>query len=179
MAPIRKGDGTPLEIPGVQEVRSGDGRVFFEGGAIPDSVVSRPPDDDTISGENSDGLVVSFKENFSRFAFRISNNSTDFTRVRVYDYSQSNYTFSKDISEKNSGDTVVVDKSVSSSVKYGVELDSDGNESTLGFNLTDANDYPYEGEQIDIIAASRNGDQDADGFVRSINDIGNPDNILD
>ena len=38
MAPIRKGDGTPLEIPGVQEVRSGDGRVFFEADAIPDSV---------------------------------------------------------------------------------------------------------------------------------------------
>ena len=37
MAPIRKGDGTPLEIPGVSEVRSGDGRVFF--GAIPDSEV--------------------------------------------------------------------------------------------------------------------------------------------
>ena len=35
MAPIRKGDGTPLEIPGVWEVRSGDGRVFFD--AIPDS----------------------------------------------------------------------------------------------------------------------------------------------
>ena len=38
MAPIRKGDGTALEIPGVSEVRSGDGRVFFEGDAIPDSV---------------------------------------------------------------------------------------------------------------------------------------------
>ena len=39
MAPIRKGDGTPLEIPGVQEVRTGDGRVFF--GAIPDWYVSQ------------------------------------------------------------------------------------------------------------------------------------------
>ena len=39
MAPIRKGDGTPLEIPGVSEVRSGDGRVFFEGDAIPDSEI--------------------------------------------------------------------------------------------------------------------------------------------
>ena len=37
MAPIRKGDGTPLEIPGVSEVRSGDGRVFFEGDAIADT----------------------------------------------------------------------------------------------------------------------------------------------
>ena len=41
MAPIRKGDGTPLEIPGVSEVRSGDGRVFFEGDAIPDSGIAQ------------------------------------------------------------------------------------------------------------------------------------------
>ena len=38
MAPIRKGDGTPLDIPGVSEVRAGDGRVFFDD-AIPDSVL--------------------------------------------------------------------------------------------------------------------------------------------
>ena len=37
MAPIRKGDGTQLEIPGVSEVRTGDGRVFFDD-AIPDAV---------------------------------------------------------------------------------------------------------------------------------------------
>ena len=41
MAPIRKGDGTPLEIPGVSEVRSGDGRVFFD--AIPDSGMFQDP----------------------------------------------------------------------------------------------------------------------------------------
>ena len=46
MAPIRKGDGTPLEMPGVSEVRSGDGRVFFEGGAIPDSVIDNFEDAD-------------------------------------------------------------------------------------------------------------------------------------
>ena len=43
MAPIRKGDGTPLDIPGVSEVRSGDGRVFFEADAIPDSAVFHWP----------------------------------------------------------------------------------------------------------------------------------------
>ena len=43
MAPIRKGDGTPLEIPGVSEVRAGDGRVFFEGDAIPDIGMFQSP----------------------------------------------------------------------------------------------------------------------------------------
>ena len=54
MAPIRKGDGTPLEIPGVSEVRSGDGRVFFEGG-IPDSVTDYWPADEgdgSVLGNN-------------------------------------------------------------------------------------------------------------------------------
>ena len=52
MAPIRKGDGTPLDIPGVSEVRSGDGRVFFEADAIPDSVIHRY---DARSLDASDG----------------------------------------------------------------------------------------------------------------------------
>ena len=48
MAPIRKGDGTPLEIPGVSEVRSGDGRVFFDGDAIPDEAAHVWDYDDPI-----------------------------------------------------------------------------------------------------------------------------------
>ena len=69
MAPIRKGDGTPLEIPGVQEVRSGDGRVFFED-AIPDSVVSQYliTDDD-----NSDTIFDEMQEN------DLDNNGLTFT----------------------------------------------------------------------------------------------------
>ena len=56
MAPIRKGDGTPLEIPGVSEVRSGDGRVFFEGDAIPDSGVFQI-DATTLNLSDGDGVT--------------------------------------------------------------------------------------------------------------------------
>ncbi len=42
MRPIRKGDGTGLSVPGVSEVRKGDGTVLWSaGGAIRDSVVAR------------------------------------------------------------------------------------------------------------------------------------------
>ena len=58
MAPIRKGDGTPLEIPGVSEVRAGDGRVFFEEDAIPDSVAYGGEDDNTYVHDVSDGSLV-------------------------------------------------------------------------------------------------------------------------
>ena len=49
MAPIRKGDGTPLEIPGVSEVRSGDGRVFFD--AIRDILQPQSDDLQHFSGD--------------------------------------------------------------------------------------------------------------------------------
>jgi len=39
MAPIRKGDGTAVFPNGIQEVRTGDGRILSTGGAIPDSAV--------------------------------------------------------------------------------------------------------------------------------------------
>ena len=46
MPPIRKGDGTPVEPKGVSKIRTGDGRILFDGPAIPDSVV-----DDLESGD--------------------------------------------------------------------------------------------------------------------------------
>ena len=54
MAPIRRGDGTPLEIPGVSEVRAGDGRVFFD--AIPDSVTNHWPMDEGSGSTLTDAV---------------------------------------------------------------------------------------------------------------------------
>ena len=36
MPPIRKGDGTPVTPKGVSQIRTGDGRILFDGPAIPD-----------------------------------------------------------------------------------------------------------------------------------------------
>ena len=64
MAPIRKGDGTPLEIPGVSEVRSGDGRVFFEGDARPDSAEYHWPLDDGEGTTPREALQDGFDAEF-------------------------------------------------------------------------------------------------------------------
>ena len=37
MPPIRKGDGTPVTPKGISQIRTGDGRILFDGVAIPDS----------------------------------------------------------------------------------------------------------------------------------------------
>ena len=55
MPPIRKGDGTPVTPKGISQIRTGDGRILFDGPAIPDSAVYHYPllerDTDTISEE--------------------------------------------------------------------------------------------------------------------------------
>jgi len=147
---------------------------------IPDSVVSRPDDDDTFTGDHSDGMVVAFNDDFDSFAVRISNNSEDFERIRVYDYDEGVYIYSEDISDKNSDDTVVIDQNVEEGIDYGVELDNDGSDWTVGFYDV-RETYPYESEDVDIIATSRNAEQftsDRTSTPRSINDIGNPDGVL-
>ena len=37
MPPIRKGDGTPVTPKGISQIRTGDGRILFDGVALPDS----------------------------------------------------------------------------------------------------------------------------------------------
>ena len=41
MPPIRKGDGTPVAPKGISQVRTGDGRILFDGVAIPDSDIAQ------------------------------------------------------------------------------------------------------------------------------------------
>ena len=43
MPPIRKVDGTPVTPKGISQIRTGDGRILFDGPAIPDYGVSHHP----------------------------------------------------------------------------------------------------------------------------------------
>ena len=55
MPPIRKGDGTPVEPKGVSQIRTGDGRILFDGPAISDSVLLPESDDLThFGGDTTD-----------------------------------------------------------------------------------------------------------------------------
>ena len=78
MAPIRKGDGTPLEIPGVSEVRSGDGRVFFD--AIPDSEDFEHNDLTGNYGGDTDSFAIQ-SENVDEGSFALEIQATDFAWI--------------------------------------------------------------------------------------------------
>ena len=55
MPPIRKGDGTPVAPKGISQVRTGDGRILFDGVAIPDKgLVQRNPFDEGSGSAVSD-----------------------------------------------------------------------------------------------------------------------------
>lgn len=49
MPPIRKGDGTGISPSGISQVRTGDGRILFDGPAIPDSAIAHWKLDDVNS----------------------------------------------------------------------------------------------------------------------------------
>ena len=154
---------------------------FYSAGlfdVIPDSVTSRPDDDESESSfSESQGLAIVSSKSFSGTKARISSQTSGVTRARVYDYGQSEYIASTDISGLSSGDVFQIDFDFQSGVDYGIELDAEGGDYTAGFNR-DERDYPYTGTDIDIIARSRNGTQIDDGTsssgVSSVNDIGNP-----
>ena len=170
MAPIRKGDGTPLEIPGVSEVRSGDGRVFFEGDAIPDSVVSRPDDNDSFSADNRiEGVQIELKSDWPSIGCRISNNS-DIDSLVLRDNDQ-NRIETVDVSGLSAGDAVTFDDvDLQNGQNYQITTDEDNTGETFGFR-DDGDDFPYTSEDVDITDGINNSDLGS--TVRVVNDIGN------
>jgi len=170
MLPIRRGDGTGLSAKGFSEVRKGDGTVLWSAGTqIPDSVVSRPADTGTFDTDASSGIVISPKEDFPEIGAVISQNVSGATRARLYDYSSGSYVRSVDISSLSAGDAFSFEFDFETSNDYGFELDADGSTYTQGF--ADESNYPYTGEQIDIVARSEAGSQSG-GVPTNVNDVG-------
>ena len=149
------------------------------GSAIPDDVVSRPVDDATNNVSQSLGLVINSDSEYDNIAARISNNTEDATRLRVFDYNTSDYVKTVDISTKSGGDAVDIGLSITAGVDYGIQVDANGSDYTVG-RAADAQDYPYttSGFDINIVGRSEDTTQRTDGDVLAINDVGNPDNIL-
>jgi len=54
MPPIRKGDGTAVVPKGISQIRTGDGRILFDGDAIPDNGMFQEPVFQWWAGEGID-----------------------------------------------------------------------------------------------------------------------------
>ena len=174
MAPIRKGDGTPLEIPGVSEVRSGDGRVFFDD-AIPDSVVTRPADNETFNDDRSWGVGIEVTEEWPEIGARISDNTSGATRAQIFD-DDGQVIGETDISGKSAGDTFTVelDEKLVDGPMYSIELDAEGSDFDRGGLDADDVDLPYVSDDgnLEIVVGTGEGGDSFTGLY-CVDEIGN------
>jgi len=148
MPPIRKGDGTRVAPKGISQVRTGDGRIFFDGPAIPDSDLYYSIDEgsgDVISddqGDNdatSDGSLVWIEDGSIRHNWYVELDDTNYLTA-------------------NSNDIISVDKDFSAGIEILVE--SEFTDDSVFWSWNNGNDEHFSigyrdldeaiGAQVDI-----------------------------
>ena len=138
---------------------------------IPDSVVSRPDDNADSTTSTAHGLEIETKTEWASIGAEISNLTSGVTRAHLQD-DTGNDIDTVDISGLTSGEAFTFDNvSLNSNNKYRIVLDANGSDFTLGRN-TDADDYPYTSDDIDITARVV-GNTVEGGAAVAVNNIGN------
>jgi len=167
---IRLGDGTEIS-----EVRTGAGDVLFS--AIPDSVVSRPADNNSGSASGRLGTIISTQVEWPEIQARISSNSSGFSTAHVEKLDSNNNVLSTiasvGISNLSAGDVVTFDESdlsenLTPSNDYAIVFDSGA---TSG-NLTAAS-FPFTSPDGDLSMINGFNSGSAQGDALSFNEIGN------
>ena len=138
--------------------------------AIPDSVVSRPDDNDSGSVTSDHGLAIEFAESFDKFGARISNNTSGVTTARGRD-PNGDVIDSTDVSNLSSGDAFTLSGDFRANTEYQVILNADGNSFTVGLR-NDATAYPYTSTDVDIVGRVFGTTTDTNP-AHALNDIGN------
>ena len=148
-----------------------DGRAVARR-VIPDSVASRPDDNNESEVTGKFGLQIETKEFWPSIGARISGNTSDATRAYLQNEDGSTTISDVDISNLSAGDAVAFDDAdLNANDKYRIVIDGEGSSFTVGVN-TDADNYPYTSDAVDIIDRVDGGSTDggnALGFV----EIGN------
>jgi len=158
--------GATIDGTDVQEITV-DGDTVFS--AIPDSVVSREPDDLSFSFANEAGLKIETKSQWPSIGARISQNTTGATRAYLWDSSKS-VIDSVDISSLSPGNAFTFDNvNLQPNVEFYIVLDAEGNSFNLGFANVNPGNYPYTSTDVDIIGRDVNDGREP----RGVNDIGN------
>jgi len=172
MPPIRLGDGTTVAPKGFSEVRKGDGTILSSGNAIPDSVVSRPTDNNTASVSSKQGLEIEVKSDWPSIGARLSANVADLTSAYLAD-STDTVIQTVDITGLVAGDTFNFnDVNLVSGNKYLIYVDAGGASFTYG--SYSGSSYPYTSTDVDITGIYNAGTvQSGSSDARMLNDIGN------
>ena len=149
-----------------------DGAEIDVGSDIPDSVVSRPEDDDSGTSTGETGLVIETKSEWPSIGARISNNTTGATTAYLR-ANDSTLIDSVDISGLSSGDAFTFDGvGLDADTTFRITLDADGAEYTHGVKAGET-DYPYTSPDVDITGRILDGGEPDEFAVVAVNDIGN------
>jgi len=144
---------------------------------IPDSVVSRPKDDNsfTISSGTKRGVQIQTDVEWPEIGARLSDNTaSDVTTAYVYRVSDGNLMGSADISALTGGDSFTIDLNtpLTSGDTYNFVVDAGGSSYTFGF--LNGGSYPYISSDGDLsIVDGAAGTTGTDSNVNALNDIGN------
>ena len=164
--------------------------------AIPDAFVNRGSDNGSGS-QNSGEMGAAFEpltDNWGGIAARLSDLTDEALRAYLYsvdgDGNLDTLIDDTDVSGKSPGDTFsFLSVSLEQNKKYAIVVDAEGSDFTVGFN-SDVNedDYPIrEGDfddrddsgELEIIGRISDGGSVSQASIFGVNDIGNPDGVLD
>jgi len=135
---IRLGDGTEIS-----EVRTGAGDVVFSS-AIPDTVVSRPNDNNSQNTPTKGGVRINTSQSWPSIGGKISNNMSGATRAQIFRVSDGVLMGETDISSLGDGDTFTVENvDLAANETYNFVLDAEGSSFTQGFLFADDSNFPY------------------------------------
>ena len=117
---------------------------------IPDSVVSRDPDNETDDSQTGQrGLVFEVaSDRWGAFGAELSSNTSEVTRAYIYQKSDGQLLADTDISDLSSGDTFTLDVDLDSNTEYNFVLDAEGAEYNQGADLSP--DFPYSSNDGEI-----------------------------
>ena len=174
MPPIRKGDGTPVTPKGISQIRTGDGRILFDGPAIPDSVVSREADNRQTTDDRKFGLRIETTSEWPRIGAELSENVGSMTRAYIFRVSDGLLMGDADISGLDNGDTFTIDldNSLVSDETYNFVVDAEGADYSRGFD--DGPTFPYDSDDGELaITAGAIGENDGDDSANCLSQVGN------
>lgn len=125
---------------------------------IPNSVVSRDPDNDSATGSVNIGVQIEPSNNWSKIQGEISANQSGQTRAYLYRDSDGQLMGDSDISSSTSGDVITVglDTNLQSGTKYNFLVDAEGADFTRGYD-SGAN-FPYTSSNGDLAIVTGSND---------------------
>lgn len=139
--------------------------------AIPDSVVSRDADNNSVSTTKPHGIMINSAVTWPKIQGRISQNVSGANRVILTEVGGSQIA-TEDVSGLTSGDVFTISNiSLSANTDYTIELDANGASFTIGFD-SDAT-YPYTSADGDLSIVDGAKNAASNNAASCINEVGN------